>query len=141
MFGKRKRKVGDIPTSSMADIAFLLLIFFLVTTTISADKGILFNLPQKMEDIEQVKVKGVINIIINDENRILFGKKGQEQEVTPRDIKNKLNEISREKGIVGEDTVTIVSLKATENADYAIYIDVLDQIKSAKVRRISLAQE
>ena len=40
MAGKKRRfKGGEIPTSSMADIAFLLLIFFLVTTTIDMDKG------------------------------------------------------------------------------------------------------
>ena len=39
MAKKRRFKGGEIPTSSMADIAFLLLIFFLVTTTIDTDKG------------------------------------------------------------------------------------------------------
>jgi len=42
---KRRFKGGEIPTSSMADIAFLLLIFFLVTTTIDTDKGLGIVLP------------------------------------------------------------------------------------------------
>jgi len=47
---KRRFKGGEIPTSSMADIAFLLLIFFLVTTTIDMDKGLGIILPAEGED-------------------------------------------------------------------------------------------
>ncbi|HCN24037.1 MAG TPA: biopolymer transporter ExbD, partial [Candidatus Marinimicrobia bacterium] len=49
---KRRFKGGEIPTSSMADIAFLLLIFFLVTTTIDIDKGLGLVLPAEGETIE-----------------------------------------------------------------------------------------
>ena len=49
---KRRFKGGEIPTSSMADIAFLLLIFFLVTTTIDMDKGLGMVLPAEGEEIE-----------------------------------------------------------------------------------------
>ena len=48
---KRRFKGGDIPTSSMADIAFLLLIFFLVTTTIDMDKGLGMVLPAEGEEL------------------------------------------------------------------------------------------
>jgi len=52
MTEKRRFKGGEIPTSSMADIAFLLLIFFLVTTTIDMDKGLGMVLPAEGEEIE-----------------------------------------------------------------------------------------
>ena len=53
MLGKKRRfRGGEIPTSSMADIAFLLLIFFLVTTTIDMDKGLGMVLPAEGEEIE-----------------------------------------------------------------------------------------
>ena len=52
MAAKRRFKGGNIPTSSMADIAFLLLIFFLVTTTIDMDKGLGMVLPAEGEEIE-----------------------------------------------------------------------------------------
>ena len=51
MAKKRRFKGGEIPTSSMADIAFLLLIFFLVTTTIDMDKGLGMVLPAEGEEI------------------------------------------------------------------------------------------
>ena len=47
---KKKRAGAEIPTSSMADIAFLLLIFFLVTTTIDVDTGIGMTLPPEPDD-------------------------------------------------------------------------------------------
>ena len=54
---KRRFKGGEIPTSSMADIAFLLLIFFLVTTTIDMDKGLGIVLPPEGDTIEIRKKK------------------------------------------------------------------------------------
>ena len=53
---KRRFKRGEIPTASMADIAFLLLIFFLVTTTIDMDKGLGIVLPAEGEEIEIKKI-------------------------------------------------------------------------------------
>jgi len=70
----------DAPTvnaGSMADIAFLLLIFFLVTTTISADKGILRKLPEDCKappcDIT-IKDRNVLEIFINKENKLMVEK-------------------------------------------------------------------
>ncbi len=47
---KRKDAPAEIPTSSMADIAFLLIIFFMVTAVFSATKGLEFKLPSKEDD-------------------------------------------------------------------------------------------
>ena len=46
---RRTKRTAEIPTASMADIAFLLLIFFLVTTTIDVDSGIYMQLPPKLD--------------------------------------------------------------------------------------------
>ena len=56
---KRRFKGGEIPTSSMADIAFLLLIFFLVTTTIDMDKGLGIVLPAEGEELEIKKTNNI----------------------------------------------------------------------------------
>jgi len=55
--GKKRRESPEINAGSMADIAFLLLIFFLVTTTIASDKGLTVRLPPKMEKNIDVEVK------------------------------------------------------------------------------------
>lgn len=73
---KRKR-LSEINAGSMADIAFLLLIFFLVTTTLEVDMGLFKKLPPK-EKISQaitIKDKNMLAISINKNNEILIGDK------------------------------------------------------------------
>lgn len=71
-----KRKVQEINASSMADIAFLLLIFFLVTTTMSVDKGLSRRLPPPLPpnmekpDID-VKKRDIFIVLINSSNQLL----------------------------------------------------------------------
>ena len=66
---RKKREVPEINAGSMADIAFLLLIFFLVTTTMDADKGINRKLPpwdpdREVED-NPIKEKNIYTVLIN----------------------------------------------------------------------------
>lgn len=85
MLKKRaKQGPGEINAGSMADIAFLLLIFFLVTTTMDTDVGILRLLPPIVEDQEQtdiVKERNVYVVLINDADQLLV-------EGEPMDIKD-----------------------------------------------------
>lgn len=79
-----KRNAPEVNAGSMADIAFLLLIFFLVTTTIDKDKGIARLLPpNEVIDIVTVKEKNILPIFINDQEEYLVN-----ETVTP------INEIS-----------------------------------------------
>jgi len=75
MLRKRKRSgPGEINAGSMADIAFLLLIFFLVTTTMDTDAGILRLLPPIVEDeleMDKVKERNVYVVLINDADMLL----------------------------------------------------------------------
>ena len=84
-----RRELPEINAGSMADIAFLLLIFFLVTTIIETDKGIFTKLPRKeaINDPILFKEKNILDIIINPNNELLV-----ENEIT--DISN-LTEIAR----------------------------------------------
>jgi biopolymer transport protein ExbD len=68
-----RRGNSEINAGSMADIAFLLLIFFLVTTTMDVDSGIARKLPEKSEDPPEVtiKQKNVLDIVVNRKNQIL----------------------------------------------------------------------
>ncbi|MDN3491958.1 ExbD/TolR family protein [Winogradskyella bathintestinalis] len=69
-----KRAAPEVNAGSMADIAFLLLIFFLVTTTIEKDKGLLRSLPP-IDDTEYeppiIKQKNLFTVLINRNNQLL----------------------------------------------------------------------
>lgn len=69
----RRRTTPEVNAGSMADIAFLLLIFFLVTTTIEKDKGIARQLPDALQiEMEiMVKQKNLFEIIVNAKNELL----------------------------------------------------------------------
>ncbi|RXP44476.1 biopolymer transporter ExbD [Lutibacter sp. HS1-25] len=83
-----RRENSEINAGSMADIAFLLLIFFLVTTTMDVDSGISRKLPEKSQDQNQqdviVKEKNVFDIVVNRNNQILVE---NDQYVTVNEIK------------------------------------------------------
>jgi biopolymer transport protein ExbD len=72
---RKKRAIPEINAGSMADIAFLLLIFFLVTTTMDADKGINRKLPpwdpERQVDENPIKDKNIFTVLINSNNQLL----------------------------------------------------------------------
>jgi biopolymer transport protein ExbD len=128
-FRKRQKEDVEIPSSSLADIAFLLLVFFLVCTTIDVDKGLRLVLPpMDVEDIE-INKENIANILINDAGQVLL----DNEEVSVRDIER----IVREQ--LGENDKLIISLKTTRGTKYDVYIAVLDQLKRANATRISIA--
>ncbi|MFQ6677760.1 MAG: ExbD/TolR family protein [Fidelibacterota bacterium] len=129
MKNKRRFKGGEIPTSSMADIAFLLLIFFLVTTTIDMDKGLGIVLPAEGEEIE-IKKDNILNCLINSKGDVLLGR-------DPVRISDISKEIRRR---IAENDKLIISVKAHEKTKYSDYISVIDQLKMANAKRISIAE-
>ena len=126
----RKRvRAGEIPTASMADIAFLLLIFFLVTTTIDMDKGLGLVLPPKGEE-KEIPKRNISNILINARGDILLDK----EPIQMRDIR----QVVQEKMAVNDKL--IFSVKTHPKAKYQAYVNVLDQLKMANATRISIAE-
>jgi len=70
----KDRMSNEINAGSMADIAFLLLIFFLVTTTIDVDKGVLVKLPpwsDEEPDITKLNKRNVFSVLVNAQNQLL----------------------------------------------------------------------
>ncbi|MEC7854153.1 MAG: biopolymer transporter ExbD [Candidatus Neomarinimicrobiota bacterium] len=126
---KRRFKGGEIPTSSMADIAFLLLIFFLVTTTIDMDKGLGMVLPAEGEEME-INKKNILNCLINSTGNVLLGGEAV-------DIKN-LARAVRQK--IAQNDKLVISVKAHNASRYEDYVRVIDQLKQANATRISIAE-
>ena len=130
-------KVGrispEIPMASMADIAFLLIAFFLVTTTMYQDKGIQLQLPPVAET-KLVKQKNLCSVWINDSDQIAFF---ESDELTPVSLDQLRPEVERR---LRENAKLIISLKAERAASYRIFVDVLDELKLAGATRISIAE-
>ena len=134
VLGSKKSKVSDeIPSSSMADIAFLLLIFFLVTTTFPKDKGLAIVLPEQSVEVE-VPQKNVLHIIINPSGTVTIrrGESQQEQQVSPNDVEA----IWRQ--AVAQNENLIAAVKTHPDAAYRFMVDVLDALHTAGAKKISL---
>ena len=130
MILKRKRKVDEVNSSSMADIAFLLLVFFLVTTTISMDKGINIILPADGSE-KEVDKNNLVNIAMNDQGKILV----DDSPKLHREIK-----LLAEKRIAANSKI-IFSVSTHERTKYQDYVSLLDELKKAKATRISIANQ
>lgn len=129
MIKKKKIPEATIPTASMADIAFLLLLFFLVATVIDVDTGLGLTLPEMIEDQEVVKVdpNRMASVLVNENGDVLI-----DGNVVPVfQIKDLLKVRIASKNDQPSNKKMIVSLKTDRKTVYNIYIAALDQIKSA----------
>ena len=132
-FSRKSKASSEVPTSSLADIAFLLLIFFLVTTVFPKDSGLPIVLPEESEEVE-VNQKNILHIVIqpNGVVEVRRGESQQVQTVTPNDIE----------GIWRQDVASnpnlIAGVKTHPDAPYRFMIDVLDALQTAGADKISL---
>ena len=155
----RNKRKPEINSSSMADIAFLLLIFFLVTTTIATNKGLMLQLPPKPDpnqpppDIDKNK-RNIFKVLVNSEDRLLvedeplndvrllkgmvkdfimnFGNPSQEG----RDLFNALPgtlraQARRQPDSSDDPKEAVVSFKTDRGTSYEMYMAVLDQLQGA----------
>lgn len=151
-----KRKVQEINAGSMADIAFLLLIFFLVATTMNTDTGLVRMLPpmppedQKQEDIK-VKERNLFLVFINGRGDIMAGASGKQEPidlhqltertkefiVNPMDDENLPEKVNREIDLpdgskwVYPVSEGVVSLQTTRDTGYQSYIMVQNELTRA----------
>lgn len=132
---KHGEKSSEIPTSSLADIVFLLLIFFLVTTSMNPAKGLGLTLPPPGQQIEIAK-KNILNVFVNPEGQILVGGEITPLEQVQQVVERKRMEYKAKKG---QDEEIIISLLTHVDAEYEMMINVLDEIKQAGAKKISIA--
>ncbi len=158
---KGKRKVPDINSSSTADIAFLLLIFFLITTSMDTDRGLARRLPpppenekdQKNED--KVKQRNVLQIYLNMYDQLMVnGEIMNVQQLRAKAkefIANKYNDESlpektlKEVDFFGPTMITekhVISLQNDRSSSYQAYIDIQNELVAAyNELRDELSQE
>lgn len=142
-----KRSAPEVNAGSMADIAFLLLIFFLVTTTIETDRGISRKLPPiPAEDVVPpvIKQKNIFTVIVNRNNELLV----EDQLMELKDLRKAAVEFLDNGGGVGEDACdycqgvrdpassdnpekAIISLVNDRKTKYGTYISVQNELVAA----------
>jgi biopolymer transport protein ExbD len=142
------RHTPEINAGSMADIAFLLLIFFLVTTTMDTDAGIIRKLSKKEKNAPSIVIndRNILEVKINQHNELMF----DDQIITFDAIqKTALDFIDngggldknnmpcdwcqgrKDKASSDHPTKAFISITANRSASYETYIKVLDEINSA----------
>lgn len=138
MFGRdRQREEPEIGGAGMADIAFLLLIFFLLVTTIDVDTGIGLQLPPAPEEDQEpppIKERNLLKILVNAQGMVLMGT--DEQEPTPvsqvkQKVKNFITNRGEDPNLSESPDKAIVSIKTQREAQYRVYIDMLDEVVGA----------
>ncbi len=130
----KDRMSNEINAGSMADIAFLLLIFFLVTTTIVEDKGILVNLPPWSEEpppVLKFKTRNVYSILVNANNDLLVRGEPKELEQLKDGIKEFILNPNRREDLSETSQDAIVSVKNDRGTKYGVYLAVFNEVEAA----------
>ncbi|HAH37602.1 MAG TPA: biopolymer transporter ExbD [Algoriphagus sp.] len=158
MARKKNRMSQEVNAGSMADIAFLLLIFFLVTTTIASDKGILNVLPPKLDpnnpppEIDKNE-RNIFTILINANDQLLvegeyaeadgldekiklfvlnFGQPNEEAQGLYNSLPASLKAMSRRDPESSDHPgEAVVSIKTNRGTSYDRYLEVFDLAKKA----------
>ncbi len=139
-----QRQLTEINAGSMADIAFLLLIFFLVATTMDTDTGMIRRLsPKSDQPPPEIRERNVLVVLVNSNNQLMV----EENELQVSQLKNKTKEFllnskndenlpeKYKKTIeyIGNMDVTkgVISLKTDRETSYEMFIKVMNELVAA----------
>jgi len=143
------RKTPEIPSASMADIAFMLLIFFLVATTMDVDSGLERVLPQmppenqEQDDTPPIKERNVFSVLLDANNRLMvegelmrvedLREKAKEFMTNPRNLETLPETKPTDIPILGNLEVTkgVISLRNDFGTQYGMYISVQNELVAA----------
>ncbi len=142
------KKTPEVPSSSLADIAFMLLIFFLVTTTMDVDSGLRRKLPQwvgdqEQNDDQQIKERNVLVVLVNKNNDLLvendyerienLRERAKEFMANPYDKEDLPEKEPKDVPYFGKVMVTkgVISLRNDLDTKYGTYIAVQNELVAA----------
>jgi len=128
VFKKKKRQPPEIPLASTADVAFLLLIFFIATTVFSMEEGLTVLLPTKGSKIVKVNVKNVARIVADENGSVTIDK----EPIAIPDIEDAV------RMRLAQNDKLVISLETHPRCEYGVMVKVLDQLKLANASRFSL---
>ena len=127
---KKKKEDPEIPTSSMADIAFLLIVFFMVTSVFSVTRGLEFQLPRQENSTEQSAEEAVHIFLEKAGSNCTFTVDG---EITPLDD---INMYLQPK--LARNPNKFVIIDPSPTAPYRCMVDAFDELKQGDVKNISI---
>ena len=128
-FNRKAKVVSVVPTASMADISFLLLVFFMVTTVFVRYRGLPVRMPEA-EKIEKLENRRIVTHIWIDSQGVI---RIEEQDIGLDQVAKIMN------GKMIEDPRTIVSIKADADAEFGLIADVLEELRKAEALRVNFA--
>ncbi len=120
---RQNKPEDEIPTSTMADIAFLLIIYFMVTTTFAATRGLDFSLPKDDDQPPVVEKEDSVLVEILPNGDLLVDQKPMEQGDILEYLKPKLENNPKKPVIIKPD----------QNAPYGGMVGVFDVLRQAKI--------
>ncbi len=128
---RNEREEAEIPTSAMADIAFLLLIFFLVTTTIDVDTGIGMTLPPPLEEEQEpppVRDRNILKILVNAEGQVLVEEEISSVGQIRDEVKTHVANYGQSPDYSESPDEAVISIKTDAETPYSVYIDTIDEV-------------
>lgn len=135
MFGKDKqREEPEMGGAGMADIAFLLLIFFLLVSTIDIDTGIGLQLPPAPEENQEpppIKERNMLKILVNAQGMVLIDGEPTPVPQVKQKVKDFITNRGEDPNLSDSPDKAIVSIKTDRQTPYSVYIDMLDEVMGA----------
>lgn len=128
---KRLKETPEIPTASTADVAFLLLIFFMVATVFRVEKGLLLTIPKAKATERILKRRNVAHIWLDRYHRISIDDNILTLSKARMVMESKVRE--------NPDLITI--LRADQNVDYGTVNDLIETLKEANALKVTFATE
>ena len=131
---KFRRPVQEMEMSSISDIVFLLLIYFMVVAVLQQDIGMPFVLPAAADNQDttvKIKESNIADLTIDANNLIFLD-----------DVPVRINQIKRVlERRLRENPKLVVMLNNHPTADYGVFADVLDEIRLAECRRVAIKMQ
>ena len=127
-FGRRSRVSDEIPNSSLSDIAFLLLIFFMVSTVFAIEEGLLLQLPSKEGVVKKIARKNIMRVTAYPDGAVTI----DDEPVSIDEVRPRVEQA------MADNPKVVIVVETHRDARYGLMVDVLDELKLAQATRISL---
>lgn len=133
---RKRKEMSGIPTSSMSDVAFLLLVFFLSTTKFDIKKGLGIVLPPASTQADKrvrLKDENITKVMINRNGEIMLETSDSEERISMDKLR------SRIRTLVRNNPDMVISLQTDRQSQYKYMVRALDQLQAAGAEKISLS--